>query len=201
MHSRSYSAQPVKTYDQASMEACYRMEHDSVNNYVRMVDTDLEGAEPSWELLRQTMEKAMQLEFPKKRTEHRRFSEGLWDYRRTLRDLPEVLLAIADLHRQLKQRIVWRTWAAVARQSAAARHAKRRKFEQRQKLIDEQLAQAEAKSSKDGSHSLYKVIRSFKTGKPHERVQLRDEQGPIPNCEGRATSPGRLLQGPIRDRG
>ena len=29
----------------------------------------------------------------------------------------------------------------------------------------------------DGSHSLYKVIRSFKTGKPHERVQLRDEQG------------------------
>ena len=61
MHSRSYSAQPVKTYDQASMEACYRMEHDKVNNYARMVDTDLEGAEPSWELLRQTMEKAMQL--------------------------------------------------------------------------------------------------------------------------------------------
>ena len=174
VHSRSYSAQPVKTYDQASMEACYRAEHDSVNNYARMVDTDLEGAEPSWELLRQTMEKAMQLEFPKKRTDHHRFSEGLWDYRRTLRD---VLLAIADLHRQLKQRIVWRTWAVVARQSAAARHAKRRKFEQRQQLIDEQLAQAEAKSSKDGSHSLYKVIRSFKTGKPHERVLLRDEQG------------------------
>ena len=177
MHSRRYSAQPVKNYAQSYMEECFRMDHDSANNYARMVDAALEGAEPSWELLRQTMEKAMQLEFPKKRAEHRRFSEGLWDYRRTLRDLPEVLLALADLHMQLKQRIVWRTWAAVARQSAAARHAKRRKFEQRQKLIDEQLAQAEAKSSKDGSHSLYKVIRSFKTGKPHERVQLRDEQG------------------------
>ena len=108
---------------------------------------------------------------------HHRYTEGLWTYRRTLRSLPEVLLALADLHKQLKQRLVWRTWAAVASQSAAARHAKRRKFEQRQQLIDEQLAQAEAKSSKDGSHSLYKVIRSFKTGKPNERVQLRDEQG------------------------
>ena len=201
VHSRRYSAQPVKNYDQASMEDCYRMDHDSVNNYARMVDAALEGAEPSWELLRQTMEKAMQLEFPKKRTEHHRFSEGLWDYRRTLRDLPEVLLALADLHRQLKQRIVWRTWAAVARQSAAARHAKRRKFEQRQKLIDEQLAQAEAKSSKDGSHSLYKVIHSFKTGKPHERVQLRDEQGRFLTAKERTASPGRLLQGPSRDRG
>ena len=177
VHSRSYSAQPVKTYDQAHMEECYRAEHDSVNNYARIVDGDLEGAEPSWALLRHTMEKALQLEFPRQRTAHRRFSEGLWAYRRILRELPDFLLALADLHRQLKQRIVWRTWAAIAWQSAAARHAKRRKFEQRQKLIDEQLAQAEAKSSKDGSHSLYKVIRSFKTGKPHERVQLRDEQG------------------------
>ncbi|OLP82011.1 hypothetical protein AK812_SmicGene37389 [Symbiodinium microadriaticum] len=142
-----------------------------------MVDDDLAGIEPSWELLRQSMEKAMQLEFPKKRIEHRRFTARLWDYRRILRELPEVLLAMADMHAQLKQRIVWRSWAAIARQSAAARTAKRRKFEQRQKLIDDQLAQAEAKSSKDGSHSLYKVIRSFKTGKTHERVQLRDSQG------------------------
>ena len=153
------------------------MDPDSLNSYARMVDDALEGAEPSWAFLRQTMEKALQSEFPKKRSELHRYTEGLWTYRRTLRSLPEVLLALADLHKQLKQRIVWRTWAAVARQSAAARHAKRRKFEQRQQLIDEQLAQAEAKSSKDGSHSLYKVIRSFKTGKPHERVQLRDEQG------------------------
>ncbi|CAE7418136.1 unnamed protein product, partial [Symbiodinium microadriaticum] len=159
------------------MEFCFRMDPDSLNNYTRIVDNALEGAEPSWALLRQTMEQAMQLEFPKKRSERHRSTEGLWMYRRTLRSLPEVLLALADLHRQLKQRMVWRTWAAVARQSATARHAKRRKFEQRQQLIDEQLAQAEAKSSKDGSHSLYKVIRSFKTGKPHERVQLRDEQG------------------------
>ncbi|OLP91680.1 LINE-1 retrotransposable element ORF2 protein [Symbiodinium microadriaticum] len=142
-----------------------------------MVDDALEGTEPSWALLRQTMEQALQSEFPKKRNEHRRYTESLWTYRRTLRSLPEVLLALADLHRQLKQRLVWRTWAAVARQSATARHAQRRKFEQRQQLIDEQLAQAEAKSSRDGSHSLYKVIRSFKTGKPYERVQLRDEQG------------------------
>ncbi|CAE7258378.1 unnamed protein product [Symbiodinium necroappetens] len=142
-----------------------------------MVDADLAGIEPSWELLRQSMEKAMQLEFPRKRIEHRRFSAGLWDYRRILRELPEVLLAMADMHAQLKQRIVWRSWAAIARQSAAARTAERRKFEQRQKLIDDQLAQAEAKSSRDGSHSLYKVIRSFKTGRTHERVQLRDSQG------------------------
>ena len=176
-HSRRYSAQPVKNYDQSAMEFCFRMDPDSLNSYARMVDDALEGAEPSWAFLRQTMEKALQSEFPKKRSELHRYTEGLWTYRRTLRSLPEVLLALADLHKQLKQRIVWRTWAAVARQSAAARHAKRRKFEQRQQLIDEQLAQAEAKSSKDGSHSLYKVIRSFKTGKPHERVQLRDEQG------------------------
>ncbi|OLP99609.1 hypothetical protein AK812_SmicGene17808 [Symbiodinium microadriaticum] len=151
---------------------------DSLNSYARMVDDALEGAEPSWAFLRQTMEQALQSEFPKKRSEHRHYTESLWTYRRTLRSLPEVLLVLADLHKQLKQRLVWRTWAAVARQSAAARQAKRRKFEQRQQLIDEQLAQAEAKSSKDGSHSLYKVIRSFKTGKPHERVQLRDGQGP-----------------------
>ena len=177
VHSRRYSAQSVKNYDQTAMEHCFRMDPDRLNNYARLVDDALEGVAPSWALLRQTMEKAMQSEFPKKRSEFHRFTEGLWAYRRTLRSLPEILLALADLHRQLKQRMVWRTWAAVARQSAAARHAKRRKFEQRQQLIDEQLAQAEAKSSKDGSHSLYKVIRSFKTGKPHERVQLRDEQG------------------------
>ena len=153
------------------------MDPDSLSNYTRTVDLALAGAEPSWALLRQAMEQAMQLEFPKTRSEPRRSTEELWTYRRILRSLPEVLLALADLHRQLKQRLVWRTWAAIARQSATARHAKRRKFEQRQQLIDEQLAQAEAKSSKDGSHSLYKVIRSFKTGKPNERVQLRDEQG------------------------
>ncbi|CAE7906776.1 hypothetical protein AK812_SmicGene36617 [Symbiodinium microadriaticum] len=92
----------------------------------------------------------------------------------------EVLLAFADLHRQFKQRIVWRTWAALAtlaRQSAEARTAKQRKCAQRQALIDEQLRQAEAKSAMDGSHSLYKVIKTFKRGRPSERVQLRDEQG------------------------
>ena len=177
IHSRSYSAQPAEAYDQVAMENCYRMDSDRISNYARKVDTDLAEREPSWELLRTSMETAMQAEFPKQKTVHRRSSAGLWEYRKTLRSLPDVLLAMADLHRQLKQRLVWRTWAATARQSAAARTAKQRKFEQRQTLIDEPLAQAEAKSTKDWSHSLYKVIRTFKKGKPHERVQLRDEQG------------------------
>ena len=39
------------------------------------------------------------------------------------------------------------------------------------------MEQAEAKSRRDGSHSLYKIIRQFRTCKPQERVQLRDEHG------------------------
>ena len=82
-----------------------------------------------------------------------------------------MLLAFAD------RTLVWRIWAALAPQSAEARTAKQRKFAQRQALIDEQLRQAEAKSATDGSHSLYKVIKTFKRGRPSERIQLRDEQG------------------------
>ena len=176
IHSRSFSAQPKKAYDQVAMEDCYRIESESIANYARQVDDDFDLAErePSWERLRTSMETAMQAEFPRQKTALLRSSASLWEYRKMLRSLPEILLAVADLHRQLKQRIVWRTWAALARQSAEARTAKQRKFEQRQTLIDEQLAQAEAKSTKDGSHSLYKA---FKKGKPNERVQLRDEQG------------------------
>ena len=55
------------------------------------------------------------------------------------------------------------------------RTAKQRKFAQRQALIDEQLRQAEAKVPRTGA--LYKVIKTFKRGRPSERVQLRDEQG------------------------
>ena len=33
------------------------------------------------------------------------------------------------------------------------------------------------KAKQDGSHSLYKVIRRFRAGKPQEHVQLRDSQG------------------------
>ena len=49
------------------MEFCFRMDPDSLNSYARIVDDALEGAEPSWALLRQTMEQALQSEFPKKR--------------------------------------------------------------------------------------------------------------------------------------
>ncbi|CAE7899851.1 unnamed protein product [Symbiodinium microadriaticum] len=91
----------------------------------------------------------------------------------------EALLAFSDLHLhcQFKQRVVWRTWAALARQSAEARTAKQRKFAQRQALIDEQLRQAEAYRATDGSHSLYKVIKIVKRGRPSERVQHCDSQG------------------------
>ena len=123
------------------------------------------------------METALQAEFPRRRGTHSYRATQIWDRRRILRNLPEVLLAFADLHRQLKQGVVWHTWAAQVRQSAEPRTAKQRKFAQRQALIDDQLRQAEAKSARDGSHSLYKVIRTFKRGRPNERVQLRDEQG------------------------
>ena len=116
-------------------------------------------------------------EFPKRKGHKTSSAVGIWEQRKVLRNLPEVLLAFSDLHRQLKQRVVWHTWATLERQSAAARTAKQRKFAQRQALIDEQLRQAEAKSAKDGSHSLYKVIKTFKRGRPNERVQVRDAQG------------------------
>ena len=177
IHSRRYSAQPRKAYDQLAMEDCYRQDSDKIASYTRQVDADLAEQEPSWSGLRFSMEKALQAEFPMQKSVCPRRNTGLWEYRKTLRSLPVVLLAIADLHRQLKQRLVGRTWAAIARQSSEARTAKQRKFAQRQALIDEQLAQAEAKSAKDGSHSLYQVIRTFKKGRPSDRVQLRDEQG------------------------
>ena len=44
-------------------------------------------------------------------------------------------------------------------------------------MIDERLSPAEQKAFKDGSHTLSKVIKSFKAGRPKERVQLRDSQG------------------------
>ncbi|CAE7823893.1 dnaJ [Symbiodinium necroappetens] len=108
--------------------------------------------------LRSAMEKALQAEFPQQKGTRPQRATEIWDHRKALRNIPEALLAFADLHRQLKQRIVWRTWAALARQSAEARTAKQRKFAQRQALIDEQLGQAEAKSARDGSHSLYKEL-------------------------------------------
>ena len=175
--SRRYSAQPRKAYDQLAMEDCYRQASEKITRYTAQVDADLEAQEPSWAGLRSAMEKAMQAEFPRQKGTRPHRATEIWDHRKALRNIPQVLLAFADLHPQLKQRIVWRTWAALARQSAEARTAKQRKFAQRQALIDEQLRQAEAKSATDGSHSFYKDIKTFKRGRPSERVQLRDEQG------------------------
>ena len=179
VHSRRYSAQPRKAYDQLAMEDCYRQASEKITRYTAQVDADLEAQEPSWAGLRSAMEKAMQAEFPRQKGTRPHRATEIWDHRKALRNIPQckVLLAFADLHPQLKQRIVWRTWAALARQSAEARTTKQRKFAQRQALIDEQLRQAEAKSAMDGSHSLYKVIKTFKRGRPSERIQLRDEQG------------------------
>ena len=159
------------------MEDCYRQASEKITRYTAQVDADLKAQEPSWAGLRLAMEKAMQAEFPRQKGTRPHRATEIWDHRKALRNIPQVLLAFADLHPQLKQRIVWRTWAALARQSAEARTAKQRKFAQRQALIDEQLRQAEAKSATDGSHSLYKVVKTFKRGRPSERIQLRDEQG------------------------
>ena len=87
------------------------------------------------------------------------------------------MIALSDLHSKLKLRVIWTNWSSIARQSSAARQAKQRKFANRQALIDEWLSPAEQKAFKDGSHTLFKVIKSFKTGRPKERGQLRDSQG------------------------
>ena len=176
-HSRRYSAKPTVGYDQQHMQDCYRQSSEKIQQYSSRVDAALEGQAPSWDGLRAAMVKSLVADFPKKKGTKPSREVDIWEQRRVFRNLPAVLLAVSDLHRQLKLRVVWRTRAAQARQSSAAKTAKQRKFATRQALIDEQLARAEAKCSKDGSHSLYKVIRTFKRGRPNERVQLRDAQG------------------------
>ena len=94
-----------------------------------------------------------------------------------LSNLPPTILAMSDLHKELRQRVVFRCWRSVTQHQKSARTAKHLKKERRQKAMDECMEQAEAKSRRDGSHSLYKIIRQFRTCKPQERVQLRDEHG------------------------
>ena len=84
---------------------------------------------------------------------------------------------MSDLHKELRQRVVFRCWRSVTQHQKSARTAKHLKKERRQKAMDECMEQAEAKSHRDGSHSLYKIIRQFRTCKPQERVQLRDDHG------------------------
>ena len=59
--------------------------------------------------------------------------------------------------RDLKLKMVWE-----------AKRSKQRKQVERQAMIDEQvnLVAAEAEATQDGSHSLFKVIKAFKSGKP-----------------------------------
>ena len=92
-----------------------------------------------------------------------------------LRSIPSTLQAIADLLPALKKLMVLKCWSH-ASQSKQARLAKQRKTDRRQQAFDDHLLQAAHKSKQEGSHSLYKVIRRFRAGKPQERVQLRDAQ-------------------------
>ena len=94
-----------------------------------------------------------------------------------LSNLPPTILAMSDLHKELRQRVVFRCWRSVTQHQQSAWTAKHLKKERRQKTMDECMEQAEAKSRRDGSHSLYKIIRQFRTCKPQERVQLRNEHG------------------------
>ena len=94
-----------------------------------------------------------------------------------LSNLSSTILVISDLYKELRQRVVFRCWRSVTQHQKSARTAKHLKKERRQKATDERREQAEAKSPRDGSHSLYKIIRQFRTCKPQERVQPRDEHG------------------------
>ena len=66
-HSRRYSAQPQKAYDQQEMEDCYRQSSDKIQRYTATVEAALEGQGPSWTSLRSAMQHALKSEFPKKK--------------------------------------------------------------------------------------------------------------------------------------
>ena len=73
-----------------------------------------------------------------------------------LSNLSSTILAMSDLHKELRQRVVFRCWRSVTQHQKCARTAKHLKKERRQKAMDECMEQAEAKSHRDGSPSLYK---------------------------------------------
>ena len=175
-HSRSYSAQASKPYDQQEMEDCYRNRSEKITEYGLRVDELIAHSEPSWASLRTAMETALTALFPRKSKRIAR-PESPWETRMALSNLPPTILAMSDLHKDLRQRVVFRCWRSVTQHQKSARAAKHLKKERRQKAMDECMEQAEAKSRRDVSHSLYKIIRQFRTCKPQERVQLRDEHG------------------------
>ena len=169
-HSRSYSAQASKPYDQQAMEDSYRNRSGTITEYGLRVDELIAHSEPSWASLRQAMETALTELFPRKSKRTAR-PESPWETRMALSNLPPTILAMSDLHKELRQRVVFRCWRSVTQHQKSARTAKHLKKERRQKEMDECMEQAEAKSRRDGSHSLYKIIRQLRTCKPQERVQ------------------------------
>ena len=174
-HSRNFSAQVSKPYDQQAMEDSYRNRTGTITEYGLRVDELIAHSEPSWASLRQAMETALTELFPRKSKRIAR-PESPWETRMALSNLPSTILAMSDLHKELRQRVIFRCWRSVTQHQKSARTAKHLKKERRQKAMDECMEQAEAKSHRDGSHSLYKIIRQFRS-KPRERVQLRDEHG------------------------
>ena len=185
-HSRSYSAQVSKPYDQQAMEDSYRNRSGAITAYGHRVDELIAHSDPSWDALRQAMETALIEFFPRKSKRKVRL-ESPWETRMALSNLPVTILAISDLHKELRQRVILRCWRSVAQHQKSARTAKHLKKERRQKAMDECMEQAEARSQRDGSHSLYKIIRQFRTCKLQERVQLRDEHGCFLSSEAEAS--------------
>ena len=169
-HCRAYSAQVPKRYDQQRMEDCYRRDRTSIEAYRQQVERSLEPNDRSWKAIRDSMASALEHHFPRQRRRSQLPTSANWEYRRSLRSLPVTLQAISDMHSELKQRIVLRCWWSLITQGKEARLAKAAKKAKRQEEFDQCLHQAAQISHRDGGHSLYKVIRSFRQAKPQERV-------------------------------
>ena len=176
-HCRAYSAQVPKRYDQQRMEDCYRRDRTSIEAYRQQVERSLGPNDRSWKAIRDSMTSALEHYFPRQRRRSQLPTSANWEYRRSLRSLPVMLQAISDMHSELKQRIVLKCWRSLITQGKEARLAKAAKKAKRQEEFDQCLHQAAQTSHRDGGHSLYKVIRSFRQAKPQERVQLRDSHG------------------------
>ena len=176
-HCRAYSAQVPKRYDQQRMEDCYRRDRTSIEAYRQQVELSLEPNVRSWKAIRDSMASALEHHFPRQRRRNQLPTSANWEHRRSLRSLPVTLQALSDMHSELKQRIVLRCWRSLITQGKEARLAKAAKKAKRQEEFDQCLHQAAQISNRDGGHSLYKVIRSFRQAKPQERVQLRDSHG------------------------
>ena len=108
-HSRNYSAQASKPYDQQEMEDCYRNRSEKITEYGLRVDELIAHSEPSLVSLRTAMETALIELFPRKSKRIAR-PESPWETRMALSNLPPTILAMSDLHKELRQRVVFRCW-------------------------------------------------------------------------------------------